>query len=1310
MRFNRFPLLAVLLLSFYGLFSQSTVSGELRKWHTITILFNGPDANENSGTNPFLDYRLNVNFTGPNGETFVVPGYFAADGNAANTGATSGNKWAVKFTPNQTGQWNYTASFRSGSNVATSLDVNAGTATSFNGASGNFNISTSNKTNPDNRAKGRLNYVGERYLKFEETGKYFLKAGADSPENLLGYGEFDNTVNSKTWSPHLQDWNNGDPTWQNGKGKGLIGAINYLSEKGMNAFSFLTMNVIGDGKDVWPWAAANHGDLDGASGADATNRTRYDVSKLAQWEILFSHADSKGMYLHFKTQETENLELLDGNQLGTQRKLYYRELIARFGHHLALNWNLGEEFDIYDAALINSYADYIRSVDPYDHHIVIHSYPNAQNQLYNPLLGSSGQITGPSLQISIDNVHEDVKRWITTSANAGKKWVVANDEQGPYQAGVNADGNYSGDKGTQADNRANVRNKVLWGTLMAGGAGVEYYFGYQTGETDLTAQDWRSRSTKWEDAKIALQFFEQQLPYWTMQSNDQITSSGNDYCLEKSGDVYAIYLPNGGSTNLNLSSVSGTFSVQWFNPRNGGNLQNGSVQEIAGGGNRSIGNPPNSTSSDWVALIKKTEGSSGGGGGQTNNCEALFESNNGLVIIEAENINAAAGWNTHSSVADYSGSGYLEWEGGDYFSTPGNGLSTTSIKINEPGTYLFQWRNKVGHGTNTTESNDTWLRFPDASDFFGQKGNGSIVYPKGSGKTPTPNGAGSNGWFKVYVNSLSWTWSTNTSDNDAHKIYVTFDTPGVYTMEISGRSNHHLIDRIVLSNDFNSGTDLSLEETDCEGGQNPTIAVNGVTISQNELTLNIGSNYTLGSTVLPSNASNKTVFWSSSDPSVATVNANGTVSALTAGTTTITVRTEDGNYTATALLEVTTSSDPNPEPEPSTDCDADYVANNNIVIIEAEHLNVSPGWTHKSDIAGYSGNGYIEWEGEDYFTNPGNGLITATIDIKEAGVYKFQWRNKVGLGTNSTESNDSWLRFPDASEFYGQKNSGEIIYPKGSDKNPWPNGAGKEGWFKVYLDNGLDWTWSTNTSDNDAHDIYVRFDAPGVYTMEISGRSKGHILDRIVLSKDINNPTDMELEETQCDTAMNAGPSLMLENASAVEGEVIEFDIQLSKISDETITIDIVFSNETAESEDYFSNVKTVTFEPGETVKTISVPTRNDNAPEEDETIIVGVSEVKSGVLQDFSDTAILTIIDEDAPLTIYPNPAKANNSVHLEGLITGNYRMGIFSMSGELIQSELITVQGTTHEVVLSNMARGFYIIRAAGIQKSFSGKLIVQ
>jgi len=405
-----------------------------------------------------------------------------------------------------------------------------GTPVSFDGATGTIIIAPSDKTLPDNRSQGLLEYVDERYLRFRETGEYFLKAGTDSPENFLAFSDFDNTLASKDWSPHIQDWMQGNPVWKIDKGKGIIGAINYLSDQGMNAFSFLTMNVIGDGKDVWPWSSNNHSDLDGTQQTEIENRLRYDVSKLEQWEKVFEHADSKGMFLNFKTQETENDELLDGGQLGVERKLYYRELIARFGHHLALNWNLGEEYDLYSTLsdpqnlILKEYIEYINSLDAYSHPIVVHSYPFAQSTLYNTLLGPSNGLSGPSLQSLIDDIHDDVVQWVQDSRDAGKQWVVSNDEQGGPQTGVTADSDYTGDKGTEADNRKEVRYKALWGTLMGGGDGVEYYFGYSTGETDLTAQDFRSRAHKWEDAKLALDFFDQYVPYWNMNNDDQLIS------------------------------------------------------------------------------------------------------------------------------------------------------------------------------------------------------------------------------------------------------------------------------------------------------------------------------------------------------------------------------------------------------------------------------------------------------------------------------------------------------------------------------------------------------------------------------------------------------------------------------------------------------------------------------------------------------------------------------------------------------------------------------------------------------------------
>ncbi|NJM79592.1 MAG: hypothetical protein HC854_08240 [Flavobacterium sp.] len=135
------------------------------------------------------------------------------------------------------------------------------------------------------------------------------------------------------------------------------------------------MNITGDDKNVYPYLTNS-------------NFQQFDCSKLDQWEIVMEHAEKKGMHLHFKTQETENELLLDNGNLGDNRKLYYRQLIARFGHHLALNWNLGEENADQTDAQRKDMAQYFYDNDPYRSHIVIHTFPNQYNLIYTPLLGT----------------------------------------------------------------------------------------------------------------------------------------------------------------------------------------------------------------------------------------------------------------------------------------------------------------------------------------------------------------------------------------------------------------------------------------------------------------------------------------------------------------------------------------------------------------------------------------------------------------------------------------------------------------------------------------------------------------------------------------------------------------------------------------------------------------------------------------------------------------------------------------------------------------------------------------------------------
>ena len=80
------------------------IKGELKKWHKVTLNFKGGQLSENDADNPFLNYRLNVTFK--NGDKiYVVPGFFAADGNAAETSSEKGAIWKVRFTPDQIGNW-----------------------------------------------------------------------------------------------------------------------------------------------------------------------------------------------------------------------------------------------------------------------------------------------------------------------------------------------------------------------------------------------------------------------------------------------------------------------------------------------------------------------------------------------------------------------------------------------------------------------------------------------------------------------------------------------------------------------------------------------------------------------------------------------------------------------------------------------------------------------------------------------------------------------------------------------------------------------------------------------------------------------------------------------------------------------------------------------------------------------------------------------------------------------------------------------------------------------------------------------------
>ncbi len=614
-------LIWLLLISWTGLPNTfgAEISGDLKAWHKITLTMDGPEASEtDTDPNPFIDYRMTVTFIHESGTpNYQVPGYFAADGNAANSSATSGHKWRAHIAPDKPGKWNYQVAFVQGKDVAVNASKPGTAVQAVDGEKGSFTVAASDKSGRDFRSQGRLCYVGKHYLRFTESGAYFLKAGPDAPETLLATVDFDGTkankknVPLKNWKPHQRDWKPGDPTWKNGQGKGLIGAINYLAEKGCNSISFLPYNAGGDGDNVWPFVARD-------------DKLHYDCSKLDQWQIVFDHAQANGIFLHFKLQETEMDDnngkgkdavptSLDGGDLGPERKLYCRELIARFGYELALNWNLGEE-NTQTPQQQRAMAKYIHEVDPYDHLIVVHTFPNQQDKVYSQLLGDQSEVTGASLQNEWGAAHARTRKWVTASAAAGKPWVVANDEQGPASLGVPPDAGYEGHSGTAREgkksyDRHDIRQQTLWGTLMAGGAGVEYYFGYKLPQNDLVCEDFRSRDRAWDDCRRAIEFFHTyEIPFWEMTSVDRLITAPKPettYGFAKTNQVYLVFLPSGGEVKLDLQDAKGEFKVRWFDPRNDGELQMGTVSKVTGGGVVTLGEAPSERDQDWLIVVRK---------------------------------------------------------------------------------------------------------------------------------------------------------------------------------------------------------------------------------------------------------------------------------------------------------------------------------------------------------------------------------------------------------------------------------------------------------------------------------------------------------------------------------------------------------------------------------------------------------------------------------------------------------------------------------------------------------------------------------
>lgn len=187
------------------------------------------------------------------------------------------------------------------------------------------------------------------------------------------------------------------------------------------------------------------------------------------------------------------------------------------------------------------------------------------------------------------------------------------------------------------------------------------------------------------------------------------------------------------------------------------------------------------------------------------------------------------------------------------------------------------------------------------------------------------------------------------------------------------------------------------------------VTVTGVTLDKATLTLTEGDNAQLKATVAPDNAINKSVSWKSSDDMVATVSSDGEVTAVKAGTATITVTTEDGGKTATCVVTVLVN--------------IDVALNGEFSVSATKKVRFSKG-NLQARVVGNEAEGYYSWgfaaNQYDYIGNtPGN--TTISLNRKGAVVDLFGWSTDKYTGgiNNLTDVSDYTGNFYDWGKLIG---------------------------------------------------------------------------------------------------------------------------------------------------------------------------------------------------------------------------------------------------------------------------------------------------
>lgn len=151
--------------------------------------------------------------------------------------------------------------------------------------------------------------------------------------------------------------------------------------------------------------------------------------------------------------------------------------------------------------------------------------------------------------------------------------------------------------------------------------------------------------------------------------------------------------------------------------------------------------------------------------------DVIVQETGGRVVIDVERCAPSGDWKSETALDGFSGASYYTWRGPDLFGAPGRGVLTYPFTVGKAGVYHLRIRNRHDDADSTLH-NDCFTRMDGGE------------------------------WIKTYSSMRGqWTWNTNHERGEA-KAPARFSlSPGVHTLEVSGRSTRFSIDRIQLYRD-----------------------------------------------------------------------------------------------------------------------------------------------------------------------------------------------------------------------------------------------------------------------------------------------------------------------------------------------------------------------------------------------------------------------------------------------------------------------------------------------------------------------------